>query len=65
MSVERTLRAFEAAYARQRENWALKSEFADFLLQELDEPQRALALALPGWRTIPFTRRYGRRWESA
>ena len=57
-----TLRAFEAAYARQRDNWALKSEFADFLLQELDEPQRALALASSGLENNPI---YPPLWKTA
>jgi hypothetical protein len=49
----RALRSFETAYARQRDNWALNHEFADFLLHEFGEASRGLVLALSGLKENP------------
>ena len=58
----KTLRAFEVAHARQRNNWALKHEFANFLLQEMDNAGRALALASSGLADNPV---YPLSWKTA
>jgi tetratricopeptide (TPR) repeat protein len=59
---QNALCAFEAAFARQQSNWALKSEFANFLLWEAEDAQRALALATSGLEDNPV---YPPLWKTA
>jgi len=48
------LQSFELAHSRQHRNWGVKTEFAEFLLNDLGETDRALRIANSGLDDNPI-----------